>query len=121
MSRRDRWSRKDMSMQATANTPDDQTPRTRAARSALSALTLGVLTAACGDQADERQSPRFGADDPVYVAFSTIDTADGRTGYAATTSSIEGDVLVDISAGIESPGGGQLYAPPGEGYFLLGS
>jgi hypothetical protein len=107
--------------QATANTVNHQNLRTRTALSTLSALTLGVLTGACGDQVDKRESPAFGADDPVYVAFSTIDTADGRTGYAAATSSIEGDVFVDISAGIESPGGGQLYAPPGEGYFLLGS
>jgi hypothetical protein len=57
---------------------------------------------------------------PVYVVFSTIDTPDDRTGYFTTTSSIEGDVAVDIAAGFEEPGGGQLYAPPGEGYFLIG-
>jgi hypothetical protein len=61
------------------------------------------------------------ASGPVYVVFSTIDTPDGRTGYVVTTPSIEGDVPVDVAQGIEVAGGGQIYAPPGEGYVLVGS
>jgi hypothetical protein len=55
---------------------------------------------------------------PVYVVHSTIDTDDVRVGYLATTSSIEGDVEIDVTQGIEVPGGGYLYAPP-EGKFVL--
>jgi hypothetical protein len=60
-------------------------------------------------------------DEPVYIVFTTIDTPDGRAGYFVTTPSIEGDVAVDVARGFEEPGGGQLYAPPSQGYFLFGS
>jgi hypothetical protein len=87
----------------------------------VSGLVLASLLGACGGQDDARKGARFGEGESVYVVFSTIDTPDGRTGYAVLTNSIEGDVHVDVTEGIESPGGGQLYAPPGQGYFLLGS
>jgi hypothetical protein len=85
-------------------------------------VCIGVMSTAtgCGDGS----APGVGDDPtsgPVYVVFSTLDTPDGRTGYVVTTSSIEGDVAVNVAAGIESPGGGQLYAPPDGSYFLLGS
>src|SRR5687768_3581804 len=57
---------------------------------------------------------------PVYVVHSTIDTNDARMGYLTTTASIEGDVDVDITAGIEIPGGGYLYAPPSGKFVLVG-
>jgi hypothetical protein len=81
-----------------------------------------LSVAACGG-GDGKSNGDAGGDNsgPVYVVFSTIDTPDGRTGYVVTTSSIEGDVAVDVTEGIEEPGGeGQIYAPPGGGYFLLG-
>jgi hypothetical protein len=85
----------------------------------------GALLVACGD--GQQAGPAAGGDPgagnggPVYVVFSTIDTPDGRSGYFVTTSSIESDSPVDVAAGLEVPGGGQMYAPPGEGFFLLGS
>jgi hypothetical protein len=100
------------------------------ARSTLASRPLAILSTtlllACGDDATVTVlgggggggAPNTG--EPVYVVFSTIDTPDGRSGYFVTTPSIEGDVPVDVATGIEEPGGGQLYAPPGEGYFLLG-
>jgi hypothetical protein len=95
----------------------------RAAALAATASLAGLLLVGCssrndGDPAGDAPGSGTG---PVYVVFSTIDTPDGRTGYAVTTSSLEGDVAVDVTRGIESPGGGQLYAPPDQGYFLLGS
>jgi hypothetical protein len=87
----------------------------------LSGLIVASLLGACSDPDDDRKQAAFGSTDPIYVVFSTIDTPDGRTGYAVVTNSIEGDVPIDVTAGIESPGGGQLYAPPGQEYFLLGS
>lgn len=57
---------------------------------------------------------------PLYVVHSTIDTDDVRVGYLVTTSSIEGDVEIDVTRGIEVAGGGYLYAPPGGEYVLLG-
>jgi hypothetical protein len=95
------------------------------------ATTCLALLAGCGGEDSTLTSglmpspaPSNAADsveEPVYVVFSTIDTPDGRTGYFVTTPSIEGDVTVDVSRGFEQPGGGQLYAPPGQGYFLIGS
>lgn len=98
--------------------------RGRRRRTAPETLALlGLLTVASCGGGEGKSNGDAGGDNngPVYVVFSTIDTPDGRTGYVVTTSSIEGDVAVDVTKGIESPGGGQLYAPPGEGYFLLGS
>jgi hypothetical protein len=57
---------------------------------------------------------------PVYVVHSTIDTDDVRVGYLVTTSSIDGDVEIDVTQGIEVPGGGYLYAPPDGKFVLLG-
>jgi hypothetical protein len=63
------------------------------------------------------QEPNAG---PLYVIHSTIDTADTRTGYLVTTSSLEGDVDVDVTQGIEIPGGGYLYASEDARFFLIG-
>lgn len=64
--------------------------------------------------------PSISTAGPLYVLHSTIDTADTRTGYLVTTSSIEADVSLDVTQGVEVPGGGYLYAPPGGDYFLMG-
>lgn len=56
----------------------------------------------------------------LYVLHSTIDTADTRTGYLVTTSSIEADVSLEVTDGVEVPGGGYLYAPPDGAFFLMG-
>ena len=84
-----------------------------------------ALGAACSSDDDVASRDRDGGDDPsddepVYVVHSTIDTDDLRVGYLVTTSSIEGDVEVDVTRGIEVPGGGYLYAPPNGGYVLIG-
>lgn len=60
------------------------------------------------------------AQGPLYVLHSTIDTADTRTGYLVTTTSIEADADLDVTNGVEVPGGGYLYAPPGGEFFLMG-
>jgi hypothetical protein len=86
-----------------------------AALMALAATT----SSGCGDSDDPGEGNGRGTSEPVYVIYTTIDTPDSRTGHFVTTSSIEGDVPIDVTKGIEEPGGGQLYAPPGEGYFLL--
>jgi hypothetical protein len=67
---------------------------------------------------DDRSSR--GRAEPLYVIHSTIDTAETRMGYLATTSSIEGDIDVDVTQGIEIPGGGYLYAPDDGRFFLIG-
>jgi hypothetical protein len=66
---------------------------------------------------DEGRGP---SSEPVYVVFSTIDTPDGRLGYFVTTPSIDGDLSLDVTRGVEVPGGGQLYAPPRAEFLLVG-
>lgn len=91
------------------------------ALTSLTMLMTSALVACDDDTVDLTDSGAPANAGPVYVLFSTIDTPDGRTGYFMTTPSIEGDVAIDIATGFEEAGGGQLYAPPGEGYFLIGS
>lgn len=96
----------------------------------LRALLAAVALAACGGGEDvtdlvggmdsEGGEIPEAPSGPTYLVFSTIDTPDGRIGYFVTTPSIEGDMPVDVTRGIEVPGGGQVYAPPGGGYFLVG-
>jgi hypothetical protein len=86
----------------------------------LVALAAGsALSGACSSDA---AAGKIGGHDegPLYVVHSTVDTDDVRMGYLVTTSSIDGDVEVDIGKGIEIPGGGYLYAPPGGEFVLLG-
>jgi hypothetical protein len=93
-------------------------------RRVLSACVRAVLVSmtGCGtDSVTDASARREPTEGPLYVVFSTVDTPDGRAGYVITTPSIEGDVPVDVTEGIEVPGGGQVYAPPGEGYILVGS
>jgi hypothetical protein len=82
--------------------------------------SLAALLTACSGSDDGRE-PSSAADGPLYVVFSTIDTPDdSRIGYFATTPSIEGDVPIDVTRGIEEPGGGRLYVEPGVGTFMMG-
>lgn len=81
------------------------------------ALALAAV-AACADDAN-----RATGDDgqPRFLVFSTVDTDDARLGYFAMTTSLDGDVPIDISKGIEEAGGGRLYVEPGVGTFMIGS
>lgn len=55
----------------------------------------------------------------VYVVYSTIDTPDTESSYYATTTSIDGDIPVEITAGLEFSGvRANLFSPP-EGEYLL--
>jgi hypothetical protein len=83
---------------------------------------LSVLSSACSSEDRVTIDSGTGqlSEGPVYVVHSTIDTDDVRMGYLVTTSSIEGDVEIDVTQGIEVPGGGYLYAPPGGKFVLLG-
>src|SRR5688572_5228830 len=91
------------------------------ARVPLSVVALScALQAACGADDKDGAGGDDGGDGPLYVVHSTIDTDDVRVGYLVTTPSIEGDVEVDVTKGIEVPGGGYLYGPPGGKYVLLG-
>jgi hypothetical protein len=89
---------------------------------APAALAL-LVSAGCSSDTSASAAPADPglANGSVYVVFSTIDTPDGRSGYVVTTPSIEGDVPIDVARGIEVPGGGQVYAPAGGGYVLVGS
>jgi hypothetical protein len=87
----------------------------------LFALVLAAsLNGACSADGPEVGASGAPAGGPLYVVHSTIDTNDIRVGYLVTTSSIEGDVPVDVKKGIEVPGGGYLYAPPRGRFVLLG-
>ena len=87
---------------------------------AAALMALAAITSAgCGDSDGPQAGNGRGSSEPVYVIYTTIDTQDLRTGHFVTTPSIEGDLPIDVTKGIEEPGGGQLYAPAGEGYFLL--
>ncbi len=98
-------------------------------------VVLGLasrLSLACGDGAviverpgeaathGEGDGSTAGGDEPLYVAFSTIETPDNRMGYFATTPSLDGSVPIDVTRGIEEPGGGRLYVEPGIGTFMIG-
>lgn len=88
------------------------------------ALLCTLSVTACDDDgAAEPLGDDEGGDEgaPVYVLFSTVDTADDRFGYVVTMPSIDADETIDLAKGIEVPGGGQVYAPNQEGYFLVGS
>src|SRR5687768_8325513 len=87
---------------------------------ALAALVSIPGLACSADGSGGKDGPEGSADGPIYVVHSTIDTNDVRMGYLVTTPSIEGDVEVDVTSGIEVPGGGYLYAPPGGRFVLLG-
>jgi hypothetical protein len=91
-----------------------------ALRGRLSGLVLmavvTTLSACASDDSDH--APGKPSEGPLYIVHSTIDTDDVRMGYLVTTPSIEGDVDVDVTQGIEIPGGGYMYSPP-EGDFVL--
>jgi hypothetical protein len=78
---------------------------------------LSSLSACTSDDVGGTSTP---SDGPVHVVHSTIDTDDARMGYLVTTPSIEGDVDVDVTQGIEVPGGGYMYAPPDGNFVLIG-
>lgn len=94
--------------------------KTHALTSQMVLMTSALVACDDGAEVVTDRGGSVGNDGPVYVVFSTIDTPDGRTGYFVTTPSLESDVAVDVTTGFEEAGGGQLYAPPGEGYFLIG-
>jgi hypothetical protein len=92
----------------------------RAAALAATASMAGLISVGCSSDGGPAGEAPYSGTGPVYVIHSTIDTNDERTGYLVTTSSIEGDVDVDVTGGIEVPGGGYLYAPPEGDFVLLG-
>lgn len=83
-------------------------------------LAAVCLVSACSDEMTIVGLPPIAVTDPVYVVFSTIDTADDRLGYFATAPSLDGGASIDIRAGIEEAGGGRLYVAPGIGTFMIG-
>ncbi len=87
-------------------------------RPTLAAMAACAL-AACSSE-NESGLPSANPEDPVYVVFSTVESADDRLGYFATAPSIDGSEPIDISQGIEEPGGGRLYVEPGIGAFMIG-
>lgn len=87
------------------------------ARLALLVAFTSLSSCTSGDGLDE-DVPSVRSEGPLYIVHSTIDTDETRMGYLALTSSIEGDVELDVTQGIEIPGGGYMYAPP-EGDFVL--
>lgn len=88
---------------------------------AASAL-LGLVVACDADDVTQSSatSSGAGADVPLFVVLSTVETPDDRLGYFVTTSSLEGGAKIDIGRGIEEPGGGRLYVEPGIGTFMVG-
>lgn len=107
--------------------------RCSTARTALAGLIF-VLTASCGDNTDvvsiipsttasqaESEQILSNDGDPVYLLYTTIDTPDSRTSYYVTSPSIDSDTRVEVTAGLEGPGEGVMYAPPEGGYVLIGS
>lgn len=85
-------------------------------------ITGGSTSGASGRTSSSGAGGGAGAsgDGAVYLVFSTIDDPEGRTSYYMTTPSIEGDITVDVTEGIEQAGNGQVYAPPEGGYVLIG-
>lgn len=83
---------------------------------------LGLL-AACG-ASDTTQLGDPGAipadTRPQFVVFSTVEAPEDRLGYFVTTPSLGSEAAIDISRGIEEPGGGRLYVEPGIGAFMVG-
>jgi hypothetical protein len=82
--------------------------------------TLAMLTACACSGSGEGGGPVGAASGPLYVVFSTVDSAEERQGYFVTTPSLDGDVPIDVSKGLEEPGGGRLYAEDGIGTFMIG-
>jgi hypothetical protein len=80
--------------------------------------SLSILSACSSDERED--APGKPSEGPLYVVHSTIDTDDVRMGYLVTTPSIDGDVEVDVTQGIEIPGGGYMYAPPAGDFVLIG-
>lgn len=118
------------------------TPRVQAAcfvpycsRQVVTAICALWFVAGCSDtdsvtvlnsnSADNGGSGRAGSGsanaDPVYVVFSTIFSPESNASYYATTSSIDGELSVDITTGIELPGYASIYSPPQGEYLLSGS
>lgn len=68
-----------------------------------------------GDPQDnlEPQNTDTSKGGPLYIVNTTIDSPEGRLAYFIATPSIEGDVELDVSKGLEISGNARAYGLPG--------